>query len=145
MTRDLEVSYRKTCGQSRAACAGSGVTGSTASPFDHGQREQEETLPAPTEPGLREVNLRSDARQFLPAESCHSLSRRLALECSSPTNKALSLLKNPLNIFSKALQLPEVQLPAHCLFFPVSLLASSRSPACFISKAQRCCEGAESC
>jgi len=32
-----------------------------ASPFDHQQREQEETLPAPTEPGLSEVNLRSDA------------------------------------------------------------------------------------
>lgn len=32
-----------------------------ASPFDHQQREQEETLLAPMELGLSEVNLRSDA------------------------------------------------------------------------------------
>lgn len=51
--------------------------------------------------GLSEVNLRSDAPrlQFLPAESCHSLSRRISPEYSSHTSKAPSPLVNPLNIF----------------------------------------------
>lgn len=40
--------------------------------------------------------------QFLPAERCRSLSRRIALECGSHTSKALSQLANPLNIFKGA-------------------------------------------
>lgn len=111
-----------------------------ASPFDHQQREQEETLLAPMELGLSEVNLRSDAPRAAvpPGRELPLIISADRIRVQQSNYQSSFPARKPSEHFSKALQLAEVQLPAHRLFFPISLLASSRSPVCFISKTKHC-------
>lgn len=113
---------------SRAACAGRGARGrgargsgkAAASPFDQQQREQEETAPGSdgAEGSRRLISaLMLRVPQFLPAESCHSLSRRIASEYSSPTTKDSFPARKPSEHFQR----------------PCSLLKSNYQPTGFSS------------